>query len=587
MNASLINLTSLIQKLLEENKKNNQENDLSNASSSNNLLLNSEINNTQNSKNKGIEVNKKNTNTTSNTNYSNNTNNTNNTTTLKKNVTNQIINNSPIKNNNSPLYSNINMNTMSNLKGLNLATKCNREQDENNNISNEHSVVLENKNKTKKKNKNKNYRNEYNKSLNTFDFRKTSIYSLASKKIETTKNTGNKKGKIETSFKKINSKKNKNSKNRSNSRKHMNSKEPADIVEESKIKEENKENFVNKNNKVNKLNGGNNSNSNSNFNQMTHMRKSFQKLRININEGNIKANRKRSRSRSNQNKSLTHCNTKVNLRSKNKPSININFNNVNNTTYNNINKEALMEKLSNLEKSYYILSKSPVLRLKERLFFGRSTLNLRNIQSVSDILKKNETFLKEKIKELEGEIIECDKRINTAFNPSKMAEINFNFILSKDEDEFKNFIWFAENESEKSEYYYYLKLFYLLFNESYENIELKHLVEKLYVALNNKGYKTIKEYLYDIYFKKKENNNIVYNIDKIDNLLKEAEIDQKLNIKFCRFALFTSFLVKEIIKYGNDVKNMVELKIKTKEFIDVINNKLELYKMANTFKKLK
>ena len=582
MNASLINLTSLIQKLLEENKKNNQENDLSNASSSNNLLLNSDINNIQNSKNKGIEVNKKNTNTTSNTNYSSSTNNANNNTTaLKKNITNQILNNSITKNNNSTFYSNINMNTMSNLKGLNLATKWNKEQDENNNNSNEHSEVIENKNKPKNKNKKKNNRNEYNKSLNSFDFRKTSIYNLASKKIETAKNAGNKKVKIETSFKKINSKKVKNTKNRSNSRNRMNSKEPTDLVEENKIKEENKESYANKNNKGNKMNGGNKSN----FNQIAHMRKSFQKLSININGGNNQGNRKRSRSRSNQNKSLIHCHTKANLRSKNKPSINLNFSNANNTTYNNVNKEALMEKLSNLEKSYYILSKSPVLRLKERLFFARSTQNLRNIQSVPDILKKNETFLKEKIKELEGEISECDKRINTAFNPSKTAEINFNFILSKDEDEFKNFVWFAENENEKNEYYGYLKLFYLLFNESYENIELKNLSEKLYVALSNRGYKTIKEYLYDIYFKKKDNNNIVYNIDKINNLLNEEEIDEKINGKFCRFALFTSFLVKEIIKYGNDVKNMVELKIKTKEFIDVINNKLKLYKMANTFKK--
>ena len=582
MNASLINLTSLIQKLLEENKKNSQENDLSNASSSNNLLLNSDINNIQNSKNKGIEVNKKNTNTTSNTNYSSSTNNANNNTTaLKKNITNQILNNSITKNNNSTFYSNINMNTMSNLKGLNLATKWNKEQDENNNNSNEHSEVIENKNKPKKKNKKMKNRNEYNKSLNSFDFRKTSIYNLASKKIETAKNAGNKKVKIETSFKKINSKKVKNTKNRSNSRNRMNSKEPTDLVEENKIKEENKESYANKNNKGNKMNGGNKSN----FNQITHMRKSFQKLSININGGNNQGNRKRSRSRSNQNKSLIHCHTKANLRSKNKPSINLNFSNANNTTYNNVNKEALMEKLSNLEKSYYILSKSPVLRLKERLFFARSTQNLRNIQSVPDILKKNETFLKEKIKELEGEISECDKRINTAFNPSKTAEINFNFILSKDEDEFKNFVWFAENENEKNEYYGYLKLFYLLFNESYENIELKNLSEKLYVALSNRGYKTIKEYLYDIYFKKKDNNNIVYNIDKINNLLNEEEIDEKINGKFCRFALFTSFLVKEIIKYGNDVKNMVELKIKTKEFIDVINNKLKLYKMANTFKK--
>jgi hypothetical protein len=100
---------------------------------------------------------------------------------------------------------------MSNLKGLNLTTKLNKEQDENNINSNEHSEVFENKNKSKKKNKNvNNNRNEYNKSLNSFDFRKTSAYNLSSKKSETTKNTGNKKGKIETNFKKINSKKIKN-----------------------------------------------------------------------------------------------------------------------------------------------------------------------------------------------------------------------------------------------------------------------------------------------------------------------------------------------------------------------------------------
>ena len=69
--------------------------------------------------------------------------------------------------------------------------------------------------------------------------------------------------------------------------------------------------------------------------------------------------------------------------------------------------------------------------------------------------------------------------------------------------------------------------------------------------------------------------------------MEEAEIDQKFNVKFCRFALFTSFLLREIVKYGNDIKNLVELKIKTKEFINVVNNKLELYKVANSFKKIK
>jgi poly(A) polymerase Pap1 len=62
--------------------------------------------------------------------------------------------------------------------------------------------------------------------------------------------------------------------------------------------------------------------------------------------------------------------------------------------------------------------------------------------------------------------------------------------------------------------------------------------------------------------------------------------------------LFTSFLINEIICYGNNidipwynkciwiiidfkykgVKNIIDLKIKTKEFIDVIKQKLDLYK---------
>ena len=85
------------------------------------------------------------------------------------------------------------------------------------------------------------------------------------------------------------------------------------------------------------------------------------------------------------------------------------------------------------------------------------------------------------------------------------------------------------------------------------------------------------------------NFNVYYSLflivqSSFNNLLEGTEVNEKYNIKFCRFALFTSFLVKEIIKYGNDVKNMVELKIKTKEFIDAINNKLELFKKLNSKK---
>ena len=573
MNISLINLTCLIQKLLEENKKNNQDNDLSNISSSNNIILNTDTN-SQNLKNKGIEVNKKNVNTP------NITNKTSNMTSLRKNITNQILNNSPINNNYSTFYSNIHMSTMSNLKGLSFSNKWNKEQEERNNNIN-HSVVIENKNSTKKKKKKVNInRNAYNKSLNSFDFRKTSFYNLTSKRYETTKYMGNKYGKIESSFYKAYSKKAKDIKNRSIPKKGMNSKDHSDnLIEDSKIKEDNKECIINKNNKIYKIN----ENNTRNLNGLSSMRKSFNKLNININNSNNQVAGKRNNSKNSNNKSLSPCATKVNLKTNNNPNINNSKPNI--TTGNNITKDPKMEKLSALEKSYYILSKSPVLRLNERILFSRSTNNLRNIQSIPDILKHNEKLLKEKIKELEERISECDKRISTVFNPSKTAEINFNFILSKDEEEFKNFVFFAENEKEKEEYFCYLKLVYLLSNESYDNIELKNLSEKLYMAITKKGFKTVKEYLYYIYFKKKENNNIVYNIDKINNLLEEAKVGEKYNIKFCRFALFTSFLVKEIIKYGNDVKNMVELKIKTKEFIDVINKKLELFKKSYSKKK--
>ena len=235
--------------------------------------------------------------------------------------------------------------------------------------------------------------------------------------------------------------------------------------------------------------------------------------------------------------------------------------------------------LSKKEKAFYLLSKSPVLRLIERLIFGRSTQNVREVQSVSDILNRHKIFLKNKIKELEEEINECDKKINVPFNASKTAEITFNFILTKDEEEFKRFIIFMETDEEEKEYNIYIKLIYLLFDENYDGVEEDKLDEHFYEIINKKGFKNIKDYLYHIYIKKNENINIIHNIDKINELLKEAPnlIGDHFNNKICRFVLFTSFLISEIVEYGNDIKNTIELKIKTKAFIDIIKNKLLLY----------
>ena len=557
LQASLVNLSSLIQKILEENKK-NQERDLSDFYSSNNIILKESSSETT-KKSKNIEVNKK-------------------LIDLKKSKNRQL-NTSPNKSvNERNFVSNIHINTLANIKGLMTnnnfhnyvgnaieKSQSSATQDEKNSKSIEQSEYIEDSNKIKNKNK----KNNMNKTQNSFDYRKN-IYNINDNKSE--KNINSKNNKAVINLKKT-LKSNKLTKERNTfSNKNISHKDILDNIaksEESKNKEENKDNFINKN-KI--FNGNNNLNTNSNPNN----KKSFQYLNINsVNNNNVYTKNKNN-SKNNPKKSLTHYGTKTEL-DKNKKNKNTNI----------INKDTndLIQKLSPKEKSYYILSKSPVLRLNERLLFGRSTNNLRNIQKVSDILKNNEIFLKDKIKELENKIIECEKRTNGEFNPSKTAEINFNFILSKDEEEFKKFGWLAENEKEKNEYYSYIKLIYLLFNEKYENIELKNLIEKLYILINKKGFKTIKEYLYHIYFQKKEKNNIIFNIDKINALFEESNIDKKFNIKFCRFALFTSFLVREIVKYGTELKNMIELKIKTKELIDVINNKLKLYNAAYSFKK--
>jgi hypothetical protein len=246
------------------------------------------------------------------------------------------------------------------------------------------------------------------------------------------------------------------------------------------------------------------------------------------------------------------------------------------------NSKKNFEIMTPREKSYYLLSLSPILRLTERLFFGRATQNLRKVQTVSRILEKNETFLKDKVKELEEKLIECEKKIIMPFNASKTAEIAFNFILTKDEDEYKTYILFITNKEEKKEYYNYTKIIYLLFDEDYENVDETDLNENLYDLIEKKGFESIKDYLYYIFIRKKENIDVICKMDKINGLLAQSPelVQKQFDVKFCRFVLFTSFLINEIIHYGNDVKNAIELKVKTREYLDIVLKKLELYKIS-------
>ena len=53
------------------------------------------------------------------------------------------------------------------------------------------------------------------------------------------------------------------------------------------------------------------------------------------------------------------------------------------------------------------------------------------------------------------------------------------------------------------------------------------------------------------------------------------------SLKICKFISFTLYLVREIVKFGNNIKSSVELKIKAKNLIDIINKKIKKYNNIN------
>ena len=250
--------------------------------------------------------------------------------------------------------------------------------------------------------------------------------------------------------------------------------------------------------------------------------------------------------------------------------------------------------LSIKECSYYILSKSPILRFCERMMFSRSTLNLRNILKKETIFNENKTILENKIIELKEKIALCNKIIDTPFTASKTAEITLNFITSLKELEFKEFSISMANEEEKKYYLNYIKVLYYLLDEEIDNDEpsnknekekILFLRNKLYTIINNKGYNSIRDYLYNVFIKKKVDIKEIPKINEINELMRE--IDNKLEIQYSlkhsKFISFTMYLIKEIVKFGNNLKSTFELKIKAGNVIDIIIQKLDKYNNKNSY----
>ena len=71
------------------------------------------------------------------------------------------------------------------------------------------------------------------------------------------------------------------------------------------------------------------------------------------------------------------------------------------------------------------------------------------------------------------------------------------------------------------------------------------------------------------------------NIDKINNIINKNApklLDFYESFKMCKFIQFSYFLIKEIIEYGNNIKNIIKLEIETKDFVEELKNNLAKFK---------
>lgn len=116
--------------------------------------------------------------------------------------------------------------------------------------------------------------------------------------------------------------------------------------------------------------------------------------------------------------------------------------------------------------------------------------------------------------------------------------------------------------------------------ENYDDINNEDLVTNLYNKIGEKNYVNIKDFLFHLYIQNKDENKSLENMDKINEILKTTPdlLNFKVSTKFDKFILYTSVLLNEIIKFGNERIDTMKLIKDCKNFIEIINMKLNLYK---------
>ena len=232
------------------------------------------------------------------------------------------------------------------------------------------------------------------------------------------------------------------------------------------------------------------------------------------------------------------------------------------------------------EKAFVILSQSNVLKSNERFFFSKIVEKKNALAIDKENKKSNNTFLNNKIKELEQQIKNYNTVINTPFVPSKIAIISLNLITKDDEEDFINFIKNNENMKSKEKKYYnlYVGLLFVLFNEKYDEKDIENYnANILHNKLNEKGYENFKDYLYENHISKKNGNTFDEN-----QMIEYSDIFERMpdlikyqgEIKNCRFISFSYFLLHEIYNYWNKYKNVLDVKNKAQSYIQSLKNKI-------------
>ena len=264
----------------------------------------------------------------------------------------------------------------------------------------------------------------------------------------------------------------------------------------------------------------------------------------------------------------------------------------------NIDMLAKKFKLTNKEKVFLILSKSPVLRLRYQLIFAHSTPSIRKAISTNDVLDNYDNIFKLKIEELQNKISFCNKTLNVTFKATKTAEITFNFISTLDEAEFMYLTKLFKkkdnnySESEINYYYNFIVLLYYLFNKksdiNVKKMEREKIKLLMYNEVHKRGFSGIKDCLYQYFISNSNNINnsinvVCENYNRINNLIKSSPeiLKYDKSVKLCKFTCYSFYLIKEILSFVEKVEDARKLKIKVRNLLNLVNRKYSIYQMSH------